>query len=121
MTCSAIINKVDELMPNQYSAEMKLSWLNNCDGKIWNEIILTHVGVKPGSKFEEHTLSDELIVPFPYGDEIYCYWLEAQISFQNQEVGKYNQFITMFTAKLNEYASRYNQTHRPAKRARIWW
>lgn len=121
MTCTEIINKVDELMPNQYSTEVKLSWLNNCDGKIFNDIILSHVGVEPGTEFEPHALEDELLVPFPYGDEIYCYWLEAMISFQNCENGKYNQFITLFNAKLIEYSMRYNATHRPVKRGRIRW
>ena len=42
MTIGDVINRVDELAPNQYSEEQKIRWLTGLDGKIFEEIIRTH-------------------------------------------------------------------------------
>ena len=42
MTAGEIIAKTDELEPNQYSTELKLGWLSNLDGKIYEAVIKTH-------------------------------------------------------------------------------
>lgn len=42
MTAGDIISKVDMLEPNQYDTTQKLEWLSTLDGKIINEVLLTH-------------------------------------------------------------------------------
>ena len=42
MTGGDIISKVDSLEPNQYSTTQKLEWLSTLDGKIIDQVILTH-------------------------------------------------------------------------------
>jgi len=38
MLISAIITRIDELKPNHYTETTKLSWINQVDGIVWNEI-----------------------------------------------------------------------------------
>ena len=65
MTIESIIAKADDLSPNQYSLEQKIGWLSTLDGKIYDEVILTHEGsadiVYPSGGYT--TDEPELIVP----------------------------------------------------------
>lgn len=47
MTCGDIISKVDALEPNQYDTTQKLEWLSTLDGKIIDQVILTHEPDRP--------------------------------------------------------------------------
>ena len=42
-----IIERVDNMEPNDYSPEQKLHWLSTLDGKLYREIIRTHEGANP--------------------------------------------------------------------------
>lgn len=120
MTIEKIIEIVDELMPNSFSDERKIGWLSTLDGKIFNEVLATHKGC-PDEFVPYTSTEDELIIDFPYGEEIYTYHLESMIALQNFETAKYNQFATMFEAKYKEWTNWYHRTHEPDYRSRVWW
>lgn len=42
MTTGDVISKTDALEPNQYDTDTKLGWLSQLDGKIIDQVILTH-------------------------------------------------------------------------------
>lgn len=108
------INRINDLKPNTYSAEQKVAWLSELDGKIKLEVIDTHHGGEDIT-FEGYTTEDteaELLVPAPY-DDLYIKWLEAQIDYANAEYGRYGNSMTMFNAKISEFVNRYNSTHAP--------
>lgn len=115
MTIHDVIAKVDELMPNQYSTEQKIAWLSTLDGKITQDIILTHEGFwasyYPPEGYE--TDDEDLVVPPPYAEDLYCYYLESRIAEQNNEIAKYGQFSTLFNTAYTDYANWYNRTHKP--------
>lgn len=114
-TCGDIITRVDVLEPNQYSQNDKLAWLSQLDGQIFEELILTHEHPH-GATFEPYSmLSDHLLVPEPYGSEMYLYYLQAMIADQNGETAKYNQQISLYNVAYLNYANRYNRTHRPIR------
>ena len=46
MTGQEIIERTDELCPNDYSEEQKLHWLSSLDGQIFHEVIQTHEGAE---------------------------------------------------------------------------
>lgn len=125
MQIDEIIARVDSLEPNQYDKETKLSWISQLDGKIFAEIILTHedaperviahsredMGVPVYLPYESG--SEEPIAGPPYGEDMYCYYLEAMIALHNMETSKYNQQMVAFNNAYTEFANWYNRTRRP--------
>jgi hypothetical protein len=115
MTIREALEKVDKLKPNQFEDEDKIRWLNDLDAKIKTEIIDTHEGADEVTfnGYDADTDTDtELIVPEPYSD-IYLHYLFAQIDFNNAEYTRYNNSISMFNSKYNDFAAHYNRTHMP--------
>ena len=108
------IQKVDALKPNNYSQEDKIKWLSTLDGTIKNEIIDTHEGANDidFNGYNISSLEAELLIPAPYED-IYIKWLEAQIDYNNSEIGKYNNSMAMFNSAYGNYERYYNRTHMP--------
>lgn len=60
----------------------------------------------------ETPLDTELIVPHPY-DDVYRYWLEAQIDYANGEYAKYNNSMSMFNEAYSAFYRYYHKTHMP--------
>lgn len=113
MTITEVITKTDKLCPNQYDTETKMAWLSQLDGRIFNELWKTH-WFSEKEEFTPYTEgSDELLVPFIYGDDLYVYYLCAKIAAQNGETAKYNQFIELYNTEYQNYCNYYNRTHMP--------
>lgn len=115
MFISDAISLVDKLKPNQYSTDLKIGWLSKLDGQIFREIYSTHEGC-PVEGFSGYTGEDQdepLLVPFPYDEDIYNYFLQAQIDKENGETAKYNQSITLYNNAYHAFQAWYNRTHRP--------
>lgn len=108
------IQMVDALKPNSYSQEDKIKWLSTLDGIIKIEIIDTHEGADKVAfnGYDMSSLETELLVPSPY-DDIYIKWLEAQIDYNNSEIGKYNNSMAMYNSTYSTYERYYNRTHMP--------
>ena len=115
MTIIELITDVDEMKPNGYEQIYKIQWLSQLDGRIKDEIIDTHEGGEDVSfsGYDASTpLSDPLLVTEPY-DDVYRYWLEAQIDYANGEYTKYNNSMSMFNEAYSAYSRYYNKTHMP--------
>ena len=113
MTVNDIISKVDSLEPNQYTTNDKLAWLNQLDGQIFQELILTHVH-EEDAEYTPHTATDDsLLVPFPYGEEVYVNYLKAMIAEANHEIVKYNASMMLYNAAYQRYAGWYNRNVLP--------
>lgn len=113
MKIAEIISRVNNLTPNHYSDDMKISWLSNLDGQIFLELI---VNFQPECcrVYTPHTgLEDELIIPFPYSEEVYVNFLQAMINKENGETERYNQSIAAYSAAYDKYQSWYIRNHRP--------
>lgn len=96
------IGQVDILEPNQYSVEQKLKWLAVLDGQVFEELIRDYYeqAVKPG---EYRTGEEELLIPMPYAQSIYCRYLQAMIAAENFESAKYNQQIVLYNAAYQQF------------------
>lgn len=121
MTVAEIIRRVDELEPNQYEDEQKLRWLSLLDGQIFEEVIRTHENPIRESFTAYSSDSDELLVPFPYGEEVYSWYLQAMIAAENAETGKYSQMMTMFNGVFSQFEAWYNRTHMPISGSTRFW
>ena len=123
MTIQEAIDRVDILKPNHFTFEDKVKWLSQLDGQIYSDIILAHEKAEgtPDSfaGYDNDTWPDvELLVPFPYSDDIYVYYLAAQIDLGNAEISKYNNDKTLYNTALQTYQNYYNRNHMPVQRVR---
>lgn len=109
------IGRVDELKPNTYDVEHKIGWLSKLDLMIQSNVFNTHEGA-PEKVFEGYSVDvdrqTDLLAPAPF-DEMYIYWLKAQIDLANGEYNRYNVEITMFNTEWQEYINDYNRHHMP--------
>lgn len=120
MTIADAISLVDNLKPNLYNAEIKMRWLSKLDGQIFEETILTHVREEEAPAFTPYTdMTQELIVPFPYSDDVYINYLQAMIDRENGEMTRYNQSISLYSAAYGNYQAWYNRTHMPKSHKRF--
>ena len=112
MTVNEAINMVNATKPNQFDSSVKIAWLSEIDGKIFNEVIKTHNNASIEA-FTGHTSGDEnLLISAPY-DSIYLRWLEAQIDYANGDTRRYNVSATAFQAEYSQFTRYYNRTHMP--------
>lgn len=115
MTIIEVINRTDELIPNQYAKEQKIAWLSKLDWMIKRFIIDTHDGAETCT-FSGYTKrskdNTELLAPPPF-DEMYQRWLEAQINLANGEYDRYNVAILQFNTEYEQYENYYNKMHKP--------
>ena len=115
MTILDIITHVDQLKPNGYQNATKIGWLSNLDGQIFRDVIATHEGaeITEFNGYDEESLDKELLVPYPFDEDIYTYYLQAQIDKENGEIKKYNNSITQYNNAFLAYANWYNRNHTP--------
>jgi hypothetical protein len=109
------IARIDELKHNTYTREDKLRWLSNLDGMVKHQVLDTHAGGEGVSftGYNENTPSDTvLLVPAPY-DELYLWWLSAQIDFYNGEFARYNNSIALFNTGYSVYKELYHRNNTP--------
>lgn len=117
MTLAEAIQRCDTLKPNSFTTSEKIEWLSRLDSRVKTEVIDTHEGFEEYADFKGYTedtslLDTILLVPSPY-DELYLYWIQAQIDYNNGEINKYNNNISMFNSAYRDFTAYYNRTHMP--------
>lgn len=119
MKIQEAITKCDELKPNQYEPAQKISWLNELDEKIWNEVInsreietdeegnplITFNGYDNDTDVNTTLLADAYT-------ELYIYYLMSKIDFYNAETARYNISAAMFNEAYAGYTGSYYRAHR---------
>lgn len=110
MTAMDIINRVDSMEPNAYGPEQKLVWLSILDGKTYEEIIKPREENAEGFK-EYVNGSEKLLIPFPYGYDIYYHYLMAMCAIEDGETQRANRRMTLFNNAYTEYVNWYCRNH----------
>ena len=110
MKAMDVIDRLDGLEPNQYSPEQKLRWLSILDGKIYEEVLRPRE-TEPRGFAEYVNGNEELLVPFPYGDDVYLNYLQAMVALENAETQRYNKRLQFFNNAYAEYQNWYNRRH----------
>lgn len=125
MTVNDIIALVDLKEPNSYTAAEKIKWLSDLDGKIFNEVILTHEhddveftpynihALDPVPEGQTPPEPEDLLIGDPYGEDIYVHYLIARIAAGNAETPRYNQQIAMYNAAYSQWWNKYNSETMP--------
>ena len=82
---------------------------------MFKEIFQTHAD-SPIDSFEgyENVSPDtELLIPYPYCEDIYNYFLQKNIDKENGETAKYNQSVMLYNNAFLAFQNYYNRTHMP--------
>lgn len=121
MTIQQAMDRADAMKPNMMLAAVKIGFLSEIEGKIHEEIIMTHEHTAEEETlpvYDENTdRSTEMLVPAPY-DMVYVYWLMAQIDHLNQEMDKYNNDRGLFEDAWGNFADYWNRKKMPIQRNR---
>ena len=112
MTVSELIAYVDSVKPNAFSDSDKLVWLNEIEARIQTEVMLRWQG-----EMEQYALPEdkdtELLLSPPH-TEVYRYWLQAMIDFENGEYDKYQNTSGMFNTAWSAFVAWFAESYRPA-------
>ena len=117
MTAMEIIDELDAQEPNIFETEQKLRWLSTLDGQIYDELVKTHHG-RVFASFPYESGDEELLVPFPYGEDIYINYLLAKLHSATGETKRYVNAMQLYNQAYLNYAHEYNRTHMPRKAGR---
>lgn len=110
MTSNRLVTLLRELTANQYSDNVLLMWLSNCENTVLTDVLLA----SPEDCVELTELSDaKLLVPHPW-DKLYLPYMQAQVAHANGEYDHYGNYIALFNAYLEEYARHILETVQPA-------
>ena len=116
MKLTEAIARIDKLKSNPYDRGEKVAWLSCLDGLVWQQTVKTH-GAQTGVEFTPYTQEtpddQQLLIPAPY-EEVYLWWLAAQIDYHNGEFTRYNNAISLFNTGFAAYVDSYHRSHRPA-------
>lgn len=115
MTINEAVARVDEIRPNQYSAQRKQAWVLTVEKLIKHDVydVHEHSDDDVFTDFESDTLlDDKLYVDDAYSD-LYVYYLCTMIDWNNAENGRYNNDAEMYNSTYSDYIAWYNRTHKP--------
>lgn len=127
MTIDQAIAKIQRLRPNDVDHLVKIGWLESVDHYVYKNVIAVREGgdkaVKPEYVNQSEGNSTDvsgttvLLVPPPW-DELYVYYMEAQIFYEQREIKKYSSAMTLYNQTMSEFAAHYFQNHRQLSNVR---
>ena len=112
MTIREAIGFVDEIFPNTFSNETKTRWLSQCDAEIWNDVMLLPAYAFPGYRWQSDA-DRPMLVPEAY-EQLYVYWLSAQMHKAYQEIAEYSNDAQLYNALRTRFVIWYADTFDPA-------
>lgn len=104
----------DAARPNAIDRAIKIAWLSLVDHYVKREIIDTHEGWE-NIKYEGYGTGDGdkvLLVTEPYS-ELYAYFLEAKTHYEQGDMMRYSNAMSLYNQSMQEFARWYNATHMP--------
>lgn len=114
MTINEVLDEVDRIAKNNsVDRNQKIKWLDRLDRNIFNDLL--QYKKDNVETFDGYDVDDdediELLVVSPY-DELYVYYILAQINLIQQEVKYYNNNIAVYEEKYRNYRNFINRTYR---------
>ena len=117
MTLQEALDITDEMKPNMMKRETKIRMLMDLENMIYDEILMKHEHAEEQEQKPEYTEETEpdteLLVPDPYGTEMYPYWLMSKIDSMNMEYDKYNNDRAMFENAYDSMSDWWTRTKMP--------
>ena len=112
MTIREIIAFVDDIKPNAFTQDVKLKLLNEAEYMIEQEIYLLPED-KKHEPYEAADLDNEPLAPEARQD-IYSYYIIAQIDYFNEDYDKYQNAKELFNRSFINYQRSYAIVYEPA-------
>ena len=108
-TINKVIAYVDSIKPNAYDEETKTAWISKLDGMVQRLVFQQEEAIRYSYPDD---MDKELLIPFPFED-VYSYYVMAQIDFHNKEYDNYNNSMTMFNNAFEDYKKAYIRENMP--------
>lgn len=93
MTKHDVLAAVRQTQPGEYTDEWVLDQISTCEQRLLKELLDGYTVPEVGG---------ELVAPAPY-DQIYYWWVMANIALSHKDTAGYNNFTTMYNALYDEY------------------
>lgn len=112
MTIKNLFVYVDAVKPNVFSDKTKTIWLNEIEGKIQTDVMLTASALVKTYTYDIDMYNALLVKP-PH-DKLYKSYLCAMVDFANGEYDRYKNSMQMFNKQYAEFTEWYIRIYRPA-------
>lgn len=114
MTINEVLDEVDRIAKNNsIDRNQKIKWLDRLDRSIFNDLL--QYKKDNVETFDGYNVDDdedtELLAVKPY-DELYVYYVLAQINLIQQEIDFYNNNYAIYEDKYRNYRDFINRTYR---------
>lgn len=114
MTINEVLDEVDRIAKNNsIDRNQKIKWLDRLDRSIFNDLL--QYKKDNVESFDGYDVDDdedtELLAVTPY-DELYVYYVLAQINLIQQEIDFYNNNYAIYEDKYRNYRDFINRTYR---------
>ena len=119
MTVVGMIEQYNLERPNSIEDSVKKDFLRKCEADLINNVILLY-DAQPGERTEEEwqehldtfDYETNLLCDEPF-DDIYMYYLDQRIAFNNNDTKRYNNASRLFDNMLLGFKQKYNREHYP--------
>lgn len=110
MTTKRLAELLRELTPTEFSDNILLMWMSNCENTILTDVLMA----SPEDCAELTELNDaKMLVPHPW-DKLYLPYMQAQVAHANGEYDHYANYIALYNAYRDEYARHIIATVNPS-------
>lgn len=113
MTLKECLDKFTALRPERYSYAQLTDMLNSFEGRLATNVLM----LPPDFFYKLDYTEDQdavLLLEHPYED-LYIHWLWAMTDFYNNEIDRYNDSYSMFTALYEDYCAYIGRVYAPAQ------
>lgn len=109
MTTKRLAELLRELTPTEFTDNILLMWMSNCENTILTDVLLA----SPEDCVELTELNDaKMLVPHPW-DKLYLPYMQAQVAHANGEYDHYANYLALYNAYRDEYARHIIATVNP--------
>jgi len=115
MTVYEAVKICDNLRPNNFSDEIKCSWLYELDGKVNAEIFENKFEI-PLYNVTEHK-NKELLIDTPY-DDLYLIFMISKIDLYSGEYARYSNDALVFNTEYLDFM-RYKSRTKEVKKSKF--
>lgn len=114
MTINEVLDEVDRIAKNNsIDRNQKIKWLDRLDRNIFNDLLqYKKDNVETFDGYTDETDEDTVLLAVAPYDELYVYYVLAQINLIQQEIDFYNNNYAMYEDKYRNYRDFINRTYR---------
>lgn len=97
MTVAELINKVNEEKPNSFTEDKLLSFINEIEVEVAEQLNVMKIPV-----YTKQTKDEELLAPAPYS-RLYVSYVKAMVDFANEEYTSYENNVAQHTQDFRDF------------------